>query len=260
VSTAARVVLDMRSPTIASRLKADRTPVTAADLAAQRIVLEGLARLLPGLPVVSEEAVPLPEGTTPLPERFALLDPLDGTKEFLAGRDEFSINLALVEAGKPVLGIVNAPARGLVWRGVVPGVAERLHLEPGAAPDQARERTLIHARRRPDAGLTAVTSRSHLDADTEGFLARLPAVHRIACGSALKFGLVADGTADIYPRLSPTSEWDIAAGHAVVAAAGGCVVAPTGEALRYGGCGRDFRVRGFVAYGDPALAASDPAG
>ncbi len=252
VSRAGRTVLDLRGPSVAARLKADRTPVTEADMASQEIVLEGLAGLLPGLTVVSEEA--LPDTGTALPDAFALLDPLDGTKEFVAGRDEFSINLALIKDRKPVLGIVHAPARGLLWRGIVPGLAERLRLEPGARPGEARERIAIRTRHRPATGVTALTSRSHLDAASEAFLAKLPGVQRIACGSALKFGLIADGTADVYPRLAQTSEWDIAAGHAVVLAAGGIVVAPDRSPPDYGARERGFRVPGFIAYGDPEMA------
>jgi 3'(2'), 5'-bisphosphate nucleotidase len=248
VSPAALAILRTQASLGTPTLKADRSPVTAADFAAQSVILEGLARLLPGVPVVSEEAAPTEQAA--LGPYFVLVDPLDGTKEFLAGRDEFTINVALIADGAPVLGVVYAPARQVLWRGLVGRLAERLPLPPGADPGHAA-RTPIRTRPRP-ARLCALTSRSHLDRDTEAFLAAMPVGERIACGSALKFGLIAEGSADVYPRLAPTSEWDIAAGHAVVTAAGGIVLAPDGEPLSYGGGG--FRVRAFIAWGDPAAA------
>jgi 3'(2'), 5'-bisphosphate nucleotidase len=156
------------------------------------------------------------------------------------------------------VGIVGVPSLGLVFRGVVGGEAQRLRLAAGAPPRQATELAAIKARSRPARGLTATVSRSHLDATTERFLERLPVVERLACGSALKFCRLAEGIADVYPRLAPTCEWDVAAGHAVLAAAGGAVVTPEGQALSYGRAGIDFRIAGFVAWGDPrgATAAS----
>lgn len=217
------------------------------------MILAGLARLLPGVSVVSEEASEA--GATSqedIADSFVLVDPLDGTRELLAGRDEFTVNVAIVTGGRPRLGIVAAPAQGILWRGVAGLGAERLRLSPGAPANAARERVAIRTRQPPRTGLVAVVSRSHLDAETQSFLARLPIADRLACGSAVKFCQVAEGTADVYPRLSTTCEWDVAAGHAVLAAAGGTVLAPDGGPLGYGRPSRNFRVSAFVAWGDPS--------
>jgi 3'(2'), 5'-bisphosphate nucleotidase len=224
--------------------------VTTADEAAQAIILDGLVELMPGVPVVSEERADRPHAAA-LAGFFALLDPLDGTKEFVAGRDEYTVNLALIENRQPILGLVFLPARGLLYCGLVDIFAERLHLAAGDPPAAAREVAAIHTRPVPGSGPVAAVSRSHLDPATEAFLARLPATARMASGSALKFGLLAEGTADVYPRLAPTHEWDIAAGHAVLAAAGGAVVRPDGSSLTYGHAENGFRVPGFIAWGQP---------
>lgn len=240
------------SPGLARRLKADGSPVTAADEAAEASILEGLAALLPGVPVVSEEAC---ETTLPADPgaHFLLLDPLDGTRELLAGRDEYTINLALIRDGTPVAGVVSQPARDLLWRGVIGHGAERLTVAAGAHPRDASRRVAIRSRGRPARPIAAV-SRSHLDPDTQAFVASLPDVALQECGSALKFCRLAEGDADVYPRLAPTREWDIAAGHAVLAAAGGTVLAPDGAPLRYGRRDRAFLVPEFIAWGDPAWA------
>jgi 3'(2'), 5'-bisphosphate nucleotidase len=253
VSAAAAAILAARAHALDARTKADLSPVTAADEAAEEVILEGLARVLPGTSVVSEEAASR-ECPTRIPDSFILVDPLDGTRELIAGRDEFTVNVAIVSSGRPRLGIVAAPAQGVLWRGVEGQGAERLHLPPGAQASAARERRAIRTRRCPRAGLTAVVSRSHLDAETEAFLARLPIADRLASGSAVKFCQVAEGAADVYPRLSTTCEWDVAAGHAVLAAAGGMITTPAGGALPYGQVGGNFRVPAFIAWGDPAAA------
>jgi 3'(2'), 5'-bisphosphate nucleotidase len=262
VSAAAAAVLAARAGSLEVRAKADLSPVTAADHAAEAVILEGLARLLPGTCVVSEEAA----GRAPperIPGSFVLVDPLDGTRELLAGRDEFTINVALVSGGCPRLGIVAAPAWGILWRGIEGRGAERLRLAPGAPASAAHERSPIRTRPSPPSGLVAMVSRSHLEPQTQAFLARLPIAERRACGSAVKFGQVAEGAADIYPRLSATCEWDVAAGHAVLAAAGGAVVTPGGTPLTYGRAFASFRVPAFVAWGDPSavkrFAAPTPA-
>jgi 3'(2'), 5'-bisphosphate nucleotidase len=228
--------------------KLDGSPVTEADLAADRIIGEGLAWLMPDVPALSEERVELAK--PPFAGSFFLIDPLDGTKEFVAGRNEFTINLALVTNGTPLLGIIGAPALGLLWRGLVGRGAERLtthDLLIGAAEP-------IHTRPLPPCGepwIVAV-SRSHGDSRTEAFIEARPGAIREKLGSAVKFGRVAEGGADIYPRLAPTSEWDVAAGHAVVTAAGGKITDAQGSGLRFG-TGRDgFSVPEFIAWGDPA--------
>lgn len=254
VSQAGRVILDIAKGQLAIRLKKDQSPVTAADEAAQAVILEALAKLMPGLPVVSEESPDRPSAAA-LATLFALVDPLDGTREFIAGRDEFTVNLALIENGTPRLGLVFAPARALLYRGFGNISAERLELEAGESPTRARAITPIRARPCRTSGLIAAVSRSHGDKATDAFIAELPNATRLASGSSLKLTLLAEGAADVYPRLAPTHEWDIAAGHAVLAAAGGTVLRPDGRPLTYGHADVDFLVPGFVAWGDPAAAA-----
>jgi len=246
-SRAAAAILAVPQPDLNQRHKPDASPVTAADDASETVILAGLARLMPGVAVVSEEST----GNRPiegLGGRFLVVDPLDGTREFLAGLDEFTVNIALIENETPVAGVLAAPARGLIWRGHVGHGAERLALAAGAAPDKARQRAAIHTRARPSSGARVLISRSHLDPATDAYVDRLTQAEKIVCGSALKFGLLAEGSADLYPRLGPMSEWDIAAGHAVLAAAGGVMRKPDGEALRYGQ--GNFLVGGFIASGD----------
>jgi 3'(2'), 5'-bisphosphate nucleotidase len=225
--------------------KTDGSPVTEADLAADRIIGEGLARLVPELPALSEERVGPAE--PPYAGNFFLIDPLDGTKEFVAGRGEFTVNLALVSNGTPLLGIIGAPALGLIWRGIVGRGAERL-TGNGAAAEPIRTRKLA----KPGAPWVVAVSRSHGDARTEAFIAGRPGAVRQALGSAVKFGRVAEGEVDIYPRLAPTCEWDVAAGHAIVSAAGGRITDAQGAEFRFGKGSPGFIVPEFIAWGDPA--------
>ena len=250
VSRAAAAILAISLSDAAERIKPDLSPVTAADEAAQSVILEGLSRLLPGIPIVSEEAggpTPILQPGTP----FVLVDPLDGTREFVAGRDEFTVNVALVRQGAPVFGCIAAPVFGLIWRGIVGQGAERLELPAGADVSACRSKTSIRTRKLPERGVVVAVSRSHSDPRTEHFLAHFPQAERIACGSSLKFCRVAEGSVDLYPRLAPTHEWDVAAGHAIVAAAGGLVASASGEPLAYGRSTNDFRISAFVAFGDP---------
>ena len=257
VSRAAQATLAVPFSAVQQRIKNDLSPVTAADEASEALILEGLARVLPGVPVIAEESVAKGTRLPRVGASFVLVDPLDGTREFLAGRDEFTVNVAIVTHGTPVAGIIAAPAQGLMWRGVVGGKAERLRLRFGAAPAEAYDRSFIRTRPAP-ARLTVATSRTHLDDVTEDFLARLPIGKRYMCGSSVKFCHLAEGAADIYPRLSPTCEWDIAAGCAILTAAGGAVTAPDGRPLAFGGTAGKFVVPGFIAWGDPARMASIP--
>jgi 3'(2'), 5'-bisphosphate nucleotidase len=236
---------------VVQRLKPDRSPVTVADELSEATILRGLAQLLPDIPVISEESAS-DQLVAGLDKSFLIVDPLDGTREFVAGRDEFAVNLAIVTRGLPIAGIIAAPARGQIWRGVVGEKAERLRLLPDGA-DDARA---IHTRRWPDHEAVAVVSRSHLDSATDTFLASLGPIARHAAGSAIKFCQVAEGTADIYPRLATTCEWDVAAGHALVVAAGGKVMSPQGSPLAYGRATENFRVPAFIAWGDAGKAAS----
>jgi 3'(2'), 5'-bisphosphate nucleotidase len=256
VSRAAAAINAIEPAAVAARTKSDRSPVTAADEAAESVVLAGLQRAMPGLAVVSEEA--LERVAAPSPGRtFALVDALDGTREFIAGRDEFTINLAIIADGMAAIGLIAAPRLGLVWRGIVGRGAERLELRPGDEAVNAHRVVPIHVRSRPAGTLVAMVSRSHLDRKTAAFLAKLPPLETIRCGSALKFCRIAEGRADLYPRLAPTSEWDVAAGHAILAAAGGSVMTPGGAPLVYGNAASRFRVPAFVAWGDRVPARRD---
>jgi uncharacterized protein len=249
VAQSAAAVLDIRSPGLAVTTKADGSPVTAADRRSEAIILEGLARLCPALPAVSEESI----GAHPTiaGSNFALIDPLDGTAEFLAGSDEFTVNLAIIQNGVPVLGIIAAPALGLMWRGGSFCRAERLKCNDRPASAAAK----ISARKRPSSGFVAMVSRSHCNEATEQFLSALPIARRVPSGSSAKFCRIAEGAADIYPRLGPTSEWDIAAGHAILAAAGGTVTTPDGGPITYGRATSRFRVPAFIAWGDREAAS-----
>jgi 3'(2'), 5'-bisphosphate nucleotidase len=254
VARAGLAILAVERAALGVTGKADGSPVTAADLAADRVLVDGLRQLAPGIAIVSEERA---DGPPPGGAPFFLIDPLDGTKEFVAGRDEYTVNLALIRDGRPRLGLVGAPAAGLVWRGLVGRGAERLQLDAAGA---VTGRTPVHTR--PWPGLAgpgrpwiAAVSRSHGDARSEAFIDARPGAVRQTTGSAVKFARIAEGAADIYPRLSPTSEWDVAAGHALVEAAGGLVTAPDGGPLRYGE-GPSRLVPGFIAFGDGAAATA----
>ncbi len=254
VARAAAATLATPVSSVPQRIKPDLSPVTAADEMSEAVILESLAALLPGIPVIAEESV----GTASeerLDPSFIVVDPLDGTREFLAGRDEFTVNVGIVTNGVPIAGIIAAPAKGLLWRGVVGGRAERLRLRLGANPPEVYDGSLIHTRPAPQR-LTVAISRSHLDEQTEGFLAQLPPAERFSCGSSVKFCYIAQGEVDLYPRLSPTHEWDIAAGCAILTAAGGVVISPQRSALKFGRQGEKFLVPGFIAWGDPTKAAT----
>lgn len=247
---AGEVILRIRAEGMTVERKSDESPVTAADLASEELLRAELARLLPGVPVIAEEAVAQGKGEAPA-DTFLLVDPLDGTREFIGASGEFTVNIGLVENGVPTFGIVLAPAVSKLYAGVTTadagGTAFLAGLE--AHPDFWAP---IRCRPVPEKGLVAVASRSHLDAETTRFLADLDVAQSISCGSALKFGLVAEGRADLYPRFGTVCEWDVAAGHAVVRAAGGSVRRPDGSALPYGRTEADYRVNGFIARGAEA--------
>jgi 3'(2'), 5'-bisphosphate nucleotidase len=216
--------------------KGDLSPVTEADRAAELIILAALAVAAPGVPVIAEEEVAagrIPDhGNT-----YFLVDPLDGTKEFVRGGDDYTVNIGLIVGGSPRLGVVYAPATGRLHGGIV---------GEGAWVEEGSERRAIFCRPCGDA-LIAVASKSHFSQPTADYLEVVGARDYVSIGSSLKFCIVAEGKADIYPRLSPTSEWDTAAGHAVLLAAGGRVDGPDGLPLTYGK--RAFLNRGFVATG-----------
>ena len=241
---AGRVILDVYATDFAVRGKDDASPVTEADERAERLILPALAALTPGVPIVAEEEVAA--GRVPqVGERFWLVDPLDGTKEFVSRNGEFTVNIALIEHGAPVLGVVFAPAlaaRGRLFAGAA---------GHGAWVEGDAGRRTIRCRAVPPEGLTVVASRSHGDAAAlDAFLAGRKVASLANAGSSLKLCLVAAGEADLYPRLGRTMEWDIAAGHAVLRAAGGEVTRiDDGTRLRYGKAG--FENPHFVAAGTP---------
>ncbi|MCB1932938.1 MAG: 3'(2'),5'-bisphosphate nucleotidase CysQ [Candidatus Accumulibacter sp.] len=244
VRDAGAVVMSVYSTDFGVRGKGDSSPVTEADEKAEAVILAGLAALTPAIPVVAEEAVA--GGTIPdVGARFWLVDPLDGTKEFISRNGEFTVNIALVENGEPVLGVVLAPALGACGRLFSGGRSLGAMLE-----DEGGRRT-IRCRPVPSNGLTVVASRSHGDAAAlDAFLAGRKVAATTSAGSSLKLCLLAAGEADLYPRLGRTMEWDIAAGHAVLAAAGGSVCrVDDGSPLRYGKTG--FENPHFVAAGLP---------
>jgi 3'(2'), 5'-bisphosphate nucleotidase len=227
---AAEVILEVYHGDFSVHDKADASPVTAADERAEALIVPALHALTPALPVVAEEAAA--RGEAPVPGAlFWLVDPLDGTREFVARNGEFTVNIALVHGGEPVLGVVYAPVSGRMFAGAR-GQGAWL-AEPGAA------RRAIACRRAPADGLVLACSRSHGDdAALARWLGATVVARRVVAGSSLKFGLLAAGEADLYPRLGRTMEWDTAAGHAVLAAAGGSVCDLAGRPLRYGkpGC------------------------
>jgi 3'(2'), 5'-bisphosphate nucleotidase len=186
-----------------------------------------------------------------LPDRFFLVDPLDGTKEFIHKRSDFTVNIALIEAGQPRFGLVYAPARALLAATIAAGKAVEAELSPNKAGAELRNLSAkpLHARVASETGLTALVSHSHLDADTEAFLARLKIAGRSSAGSSIKFLAIAKGEADVYPRFGPTMEWDTAAGQAVLEAAGGSVIDTDGRPLRYGKVERGLRNPSFIAWG-----------
>jgi 3'(2'), 5'-bisphosphate nucleotidase len=227
---AGEVILAVYATDFATRGKADASPVTEADEKAEAVITAALARLTPDIPIVAEEAVAA--GHIPkVGDRFWLVDPLDGTKEFINRNGEFTVNIALIEHGKPALGVVLAPALGRLFAG---------HVGAGAYVEDAAGRRTIRCRAVPAEGLTVVASRSHGDAAAlDQFLAGRKVAALANAGSSLKLCLVAAGEADLYPRLGRTMEWDIAAGHAVLAAAGGKVETLAGAELGYGKPGFD---------------------
>jgi 3'(2'), 5'-bisphosphate nucleotidase len=224
--------------------KEDRSPVTDADHAADVVIKPALAAILPGVAVVTEESVakaPAPESLAQ--KRFWLVDPLDGTKEFVSRRPEFTVNIGLIEDGRPVLGVLLVPPTGVVYAAAGPGTATRIEQDGASRP--------IAARPAPAAGIVVAHSRSHsARQDLDAFLAPYRVAERLILGSALKLGLIAEGRADLYPRFGPTSEWDTAAGQAILEAAGGTVLDFEGRPLGYGK--PRFLNPGFIARGRAA--------
>jgi 3'(2'), 5'-bisphosphate nucleotidase len=246
-------IMDYFRGRAAVAFKEDRSPVTEADRASEAIVLEALNALAPDIPVISEEGGGAAVAGLGPDARFFLLDPLDGTKEFIERRTDFTVNIGLIDRGGPLFGLVYAPARNLLALTVAPGEAVEAELVPNAkgADLAALELRPLRTRQPDMAALTAVVSHSHLDPATEAFLAKLKIAARSSAGSSVKLIEIARGEADVYPRFGPTMEWDTAAGHAILDAAGGCLVTTGGGPLRYGKTKTGLRNPGFVAWGTP---------
>lgn len=239
---AGAIIMRHYTGAVAVRTKSDRSPVTAADEQAEEFILPLLHEIAPALPVLAEESAAagrlpdLSSGT------FFLVDPLDGTREFLDRNGEFTVNIALVEKGRPVAGVVFAPAAGRMFFGWDTAAFEQDGPQAPAHP--------IHTRLPVRGAMRAVASRSHRDAGTDLFLARHGVSDIVSAGSSLKFCLLAAGEADLYPRMGPTMEWDTAAGHAVLLAAGGRVTLEDERtALAYGKAGSGYRNPNFIAWG-----------
>jgi 3'(2'), 5'-bisphosphate nucleotidase len=236
---AGRVILDIYGSDFSVREKADASPVSDADERAEQVILEGLERLVPDLPVVAEEQAAAGFVPDVGQGRFFLVDPLDGTKEFISRNGEFTVNIALIEDGTPIVGVVHLPVFGTIYSTEGNGTAVRGSADEPFAPIACRT---------PDrAAMTAIASRRHRDGATDAYLGQLPIGEIISAGSSLKFCRIAEGAADIYPRFGRTMEWDTAAGHAVLDHAGGHVTTVRGEPLRYGKPG--FENPYFVARG-----------
>jgi 3'(2'), 5'-bisphosphate nucleotidase len=242
---AAREIMAVYASDFAVRAKADLSPVTEADALAEKVILKGLKQLWPDVPVLAEEAAA--SGDVPrVGNRFFLVDPLDGTKEFLSRNGEFTVNIALIDKGRPVMGVVYAPATKQMFWGettVGAGLATVNPTEPLADVTWMA----IHVRSAPAEGLTVVASRSHMDANTTSYLDTCKVKSLKSAGSSLKFCLVAKGDADLYPRFGRTMEWDTGAGQAVLEAAGGKVCNVDGTPLRYGKAERGFDNSPFIA-------------
>jgi 3'(2'), 5'-bisphosphate nucleotidase len=228
--------------------KADDSPLTLADLESQRVILEGLRALTPDIPILSEESAQAPWEERRRWRELWVVDPLDGTREFVKRNGEFTVNIALVVEHEPVLGIVTAPARGLLYWGAAGLGAFSRHRGAAELPINVSA---------PQNPLRVVGSRSHASPDTTAYLDRLRPHVMTGIGSSLKFCLVAEGKADLYPRFGPTSEWDTAAGQALLEAAGGHVTRLDGHRLRYN-CRESVLNGDFVAFNDASVLAAQP--
>ncbi len=242
-------IRQMAAHGIVARSKADASPVTDADEAAEAIIEAHLDALLPGVPMIGEEAVAGGSKTKP-GTTFFLVDPIDGTRDFIAKREGYTVNIALIHEGTPILGVIYAPAIGELYAGGADG-AWRWPLVPGINIENVPEERI--RARTPGKSLVACVSHSHLDRDTQSWLNRRGISETIKIGSSIKFCRLAEGKADVYPRLSPVSEWDVAAGHAILMAAGGAVRAPDNAPLHYGKRNEDYEVKSFIATGATAL-------
>ena len=223
---AGSAILKLRDRDIAARTKADGSPLTQADLAANETILEGLGEKFPGVPVITEERVP--DAATTNTRHVFLVDPLDGTRDFLSGNGEYTVNIALLDGGDPVAGVIYAPALGAIYAGAMGHGVRRAKVTQHAIDHWEHVAATAPAKQ-----LRAVTSRSHPSPKTQAYLDGLAVGDVVPIGSSLKFCLIAAGEADIYPRMGQTMEWDTAAGDAILRAAGGTVRDLNGKPLRY---------------------------
>ncbi len=247
---AGRIIMDHYHAGVEIALKDDKSPVTLADTDAEAIILAALDQIAPEIPVISEEAAS--QGVIPdVGNRFFLVDPLDGTKEFIRHNDEFTVNIGLIEDNIPTMGLVYAPALARMFFAPTPDQAFELELECNGQPQLDRAHKL-QVRTPPPQGLTAAVSRSHIDADTDRFLEQFNIAERRPAGSSLKFCLIAAAQIDLYPRTGPTMEWDTAAGQAVLQGAGGSVTIDDGSALLYGKSDARYKNPAFTAWGNVA--------
>lgn len=243
---AARLLRSMENALIEKRIKDDGSPTTAADLAAEQLIIRRLNEIWPGIPVVAEETA----SAVHTDEFFFLVDPLDGTGDFLNGTGEYSVNIALIRGNRPIAAAVCAPALGSIW---MAGATAHMGTMPEEGGTEFGWRE-TRVRQAPEDGLVALVSRRHGDIATEACLSVLSIGTRRMTSSALKFCLIASGEADIYVRCGPTMEWDTAAGDHILSRAGGSVVGPGGVPLTYGHEDRSYRNGPFAAMGDPSLA------
>lgn len=246
---AGRATLAVRARGAAVMEKDDKSPVTEADQRAEAMIIAAVLAEVPDWSVVAEEAAAAGELPASLTEHFWLIDPLDGTKEFIKGGTDFTVNIGLIKGDTPVLGIVYAPARGRLFYGAVGHGAFEADVEANAV-GPARPLRVATA---DTEALNVVASKSHRDEQTDSYLAQKNVGKLVSAGSSLKFCLVASGEADLYPRFGPTCEWDTAAGHAVVNAAGGRVTQPDGSPFVYAKKDSKFLNTGFIVFGDPVL-------
>jgi 3'(2'), 5'-bisphosphate nucleotidase len=223
---AGAAIMDIYGGDCTVETKSDNSPLTAADKASHEVIVAGLKALTPDIPILSEEGKNIPYEERKNWERFWLVDPLDGTKEFIKRNGEFTVNIALIEGHAPVLGVVYVPVQDKMYVGVV---GQGAYVQKGdGKPEPIRVR-----KPDPEAGLTVVMSRSHPSPELEAYLEDIKVAEALPVGSSLKLCVVAEGRADLYPRLGPTMEWDTGAGQAVVLAAGGTVKTPDGKDLQY---------------------------
>ncbi|MEM9841050.1 MAG: 3'(2'),5'-bisphosphate nucleotidase CysQ [Pseudomonadota bacterium] len=249
---AGALIMEVYATDFSVERKDDSSPVTEADEKAEALILAALAAADPDLPVIAEEAVAagnIPEHG----DRFALVDPLDGTKEFINKRGEFTVNIGVIENGVPVMGVVYAPALNRLFVAQSRFSAWQAEVKPGAPVPAEDARKMLRIRRAPAGGLTAIASKSHRSDETNAFLETQPIQEIISAGSSLKFCLIAAGEADLYPRHGRTMEWDTAAGQAVAEAAGARVTELNGTPLLYGKRARGYDNPHFIVWGDVSV-------